>query len=97
MLALSQRIQYGGRGRCEVNDTLPVGKSAYEDAERAFNKQDASIWGDATVQSGVLSNMLACSAQPGAQYDELSRRRLRRCVEESPGAYDDEICQRRCH
>ena len=97
ILALSQRIQYDGRSRCEVDKTLAPGNSACEDAERAFNKQDASIWGDATVQSGVLGNMLASSAQPGAEYDELSRRWLRRRVEEGSGPYCEEICRKRCH
>ena len=80
MLALSQRIQYSGRGSCELYYSLSANEGACEDAERGFNKQNPGIWGDGTVQSCIPFNMLAYSAQPSAEYNKLSRLALEACT-----------------
>lgn len=76
MLALRQRVQYGGRGSCKLDDSLPAYERACETTDRAFNKQNTSVWGNAPVQSCILCNVLACSAQPRAENNELPRSRL---------------------
>ena len=92
MLTLKQRVQHSRRGRRELFDSLLADNGACENANRAFDEQNASVWGDMTVQSYILGNVLACSTQPGTEYDELSWPRLRRRVKECSGSDDNEIC-----
>ena len=92
MFTLSYGIHYDGRGRCKFYDYLSADECACDDADRAFDEENPSVRGDALVYIDVLGNMFAGSAQPGAEYDELSGSWLRRRVEECSRPYVDEPC-----